>query len=110
MAATDDGGATSRISITTSDAGVQFAVRVIPRAGRSVVAGVRDGALLVRLAAPPVDGAANEALVAFIADLLDRPKRDVNMVAGQKSRDKRIRVSGLTARALDAKLSGILPA
>ena len=98
------------MSITASDGGVQFAVRVIPRAGRSIVAGVRDGALLVRLAAPPVDGAANEALVAFIADLLDRPKRDVSIVAGQKSRDKRVRVGGLAAREVETKLSGILPA
>lgn len=98
------------VSITASGDTVQFNVRVIPRAGRSIVSGVRDGALLVRLAAPPVGGAANEALVAFIADLLDRPKRDVHIVAGQKSRDKRVRVGGLTARDLGARLSGILPA
>lgn len=110
MVSSEDGGTAVPISMTASGGGVQFAVRVIPRADRSIVAGVRDGALLVRLAAPPVDGAGNEALVAFIADLLDRPRRDVNIVAGQKSRNKRVRVGGLTARELGAKLSGILPA
>ena len=85
-------------------------VRVVPRAGRTAVAGVRGGSLLIRLAAAPVDGAANEVLVAFLAELLERPKRDITIVSGHKSRDKRIRVASMTARDLDAKLSGILPA
>lgn len=88
---------------------VQFAVRVVPRVGRTGVAGIREGALVVRLAAPPVEGAANQALVAYLADLVGRPKRDVAIVSGQKSRDKRVRISGVTAQDLDAKLSGILP-
>ena len=98
------------ITITESTSGAQFFVRVTPRAGRSAVAGVRDGALLVRLAAPPVEGAANEALIAFVADLLDRPKRDVEIVAGEKSRNKRVRVAGARATDLHAQLSAILPA
>jgi uncharacterized protein (TIGR00251 family) len=98
------------IPITESGGSIQFAVRVVPRAGRTGVAGVRQGALLVRLAAPPVEGAANEALLAYLAKLTGRPARDVAIVAGQKSRDKRVRISGVTARELDATLSGILPA
>jgi hypothetical protein len=98
------------IPITESGDSIQFAVRVVPRAGRTGVAGVRQGALLVRLAAPPVEGAANEALLAYLAELTDRPKRDVAIVSGQNSRNKRVRISGVTARELDAKLSGILPA
>ena len=85
-------------------------VRVVPRAGRTAVAGMRGGALLVRLAAAPVDGAANEALIAFLAELLERPKRDITIISGQKSRDKRVRVVGASARDLESKLSGILPA
>jgi uncharacterized protein (TIGR00251 family) len=100
----------AEITITDSGGGAQFAVRVTPRAGRSAVAGVREGVLLVRLAAPPVDGAANEALVAFIAGLLDRPKRDVEIVAGQKSREKRVRVAGARAEDMRVRLSAILPA
>ena len=58
-------------------------VRVIPRAGRSGIAGLRDGALLVRLAAAPVDGAANDELIALIARALHIPKRDITIVSGE---------------------------
>lgn len=96
--------------MTDSPAGVVFAVRVIPRARKTEVAGTRDGALVVRLSAPPVDGAANVALIAYLSSLLDRPKRDVAIVAGQTSREKRIAVSGVTAAQLTVTLSDILPA
>jgi uncharacterized protein (TIGR00251 family) len=82
----------------------------MPRAGRTAIAGMRGDAILVRLAAAPVDGAANDALIAFLSELLERPKRDITIVSGQKSRDKRVRVAGMTARDLELKLSGILPA
>ena len=72
-------------------------VRVIPRAGRSGVAGLRDGALLVRLAAAPVDGAANAELIAVLADALDRPKRSIQIVSGDRSRSKRVQIAGMTA-------------
>lgn len=85
-------------------------VRVIPRARRTEISGRRGDAILVRLAAPPVDGAANAALITFLADLLDRPKRDITIVSGQLSRDKRITVSGMTAAQLAETLSDILPA
>jgi uncharacterized protein len=71
---------------------------------------MRGDALLVRLAAAPVDSAANDALIAFLAELLQRPKRDLTIVSGEKSRDKRIRIAGLSVRDLESKLSGILPA
>jgi uncharacterized protein (TIGR00251 family) len=70
-------------------------VRVIPRAGRSGIAGLRDGALLVRLAAAPVDGAANDELIALIARALHIPKRDITIVSGERSRSKRIRVADM---------------
>ena len=56
-------------------------VRVIPRSPRTAVAGTRGDALLIRLAAPPVDGAANDALVAFLANAFDRPRRDVTILS-----------------------------
>jgi uncharacterized protein (TIGR00251 family) len=93
-----------------SASGSDLKVRVIPRAGRTAVAGMRGDALLVRLAAAPVDSAANDALIAFLAELLQRPKRDLTIVSGEKSRDKRIRIAGLSVRDLESKLSGILPA
>jgi uncharacterized protein (TIGR00251 family) len=70
-------------------------VRVIPRADRSGFAGMRDGALLVRLAAAPVDGAANAELIALIARALHLPRRDITIVSGERSRSKRIRVANL---------------
>ena len=86
-----------------------FAVRVVPRAGRTGVAGTRGDALLVRLAAAPVDGAANDALIAWLADVFGRPKRDITIVSGGASRDKRIAVAGLTPGQVEARLSAILP-
>lgn len=79
-------------------------VRVIPRAPRSRVDGERGGAILIRLAAPPVDGAANDALIAFLADALDLPRRDVTIVAGAKSRDKRVRIANLDEPTVRARL------
>ena len=79
-------------------------MRVVPRAGRSGVAGLRDGALLVRLAAAPVDGAANAELIDVLARALDVPKRSIEIVAGDRSRSKRVRVDGMPAPAVLAAL------
>ena len=79
----------------------------MPRAGRSGIAGLRDGALLVRLAAAPVDGAANAELIAVLAKALDLPRNRIEIVSGERSRSKRVRVTGLDARrALTALLGG----
>ena len=87
-----------------SDSGQLLDVRVVPRAGRSGVAGLRDGALLVRLAAAPVDGAANAELIDVLARALDVPKRSIEIVAGDRSRSKRVRVDGMPAPAVLAAL------
>ena len=79
-------------------------VRVMPRAPRTRVDGERGGAILVRLAAPPVDGAANEALIAFLADTLRLPRRNVTIVFGEKSRDKRVQIVGIDETAVRARL------
>jgi uncharacterized protein len=65
---------------------------------------MRGGAFLIRLAAPPVDGAANDALVAFLADALDIPRRNITIVAGEKSRTKRIQIVGLEMESVKARL------
>lgn len=96
------------IPLAQSAHGVTFAVRVIPRASRTAVAGLRGEALLVRLSAPPVDGAANDALIAFLADAFDRPRRDVTIVSGRSSRDKRVALAGLRADTVAMRLSAIL--
>ena len=71
-------------------------IRVIPRSPRTRVDGRRGDAILIRLNAPPVDGAANEALIAFLSDTLGVSRRDISLVAGEKSRDKRVRVDGVS--------------
>ncbi len=89
---------------STPDGGVVINVRVIPRAGRSGPAGTRGDALLVRVQAPPVDGAANAELVEVIADLLSVPRRAVSVVSGERSRQKRVRVSGIDVTTAHARL------
>jgi uncharacterized protein (TIGR00251 family) len=83
-----------------SDNAALLDVRVVPRAGKSGVAGLRDGALLVRLAAAPVDGAANAELIAVLADALHLPKRSIEIVSGDRSRSKRVRIDGMAAEAV----------
>jgi uncharacterized protein (TIGR00251 family) len=72
----------------------RLAVRVTPRAGRDRIDGVRDGVLRVRVAAPPVEGRANEALVRLLAQALGVAPRDVRVVRGAAGRDKLVEVEG----------------
>ena len=88
--------------------GVVIAVRAIPRAGRSGIAGTRGDALLVRLAAAPVEGSANEELIAVLSRALDIPKRQFSVVAGQRARDKRVLVEGASLSSIETRLSDIL--
>lgn len=90
--------------IRTTDAGITIDIRVIPRARRSEIGGIRDDRLIVRLAAPPVDGAANQALITFLSDLLERPRRSVRLLAGETSRSKRVEIQGMTLDAARRRL------
>ena len=87
---------------------VTLRVRVTPRGGRDALAGWQDGVLRVRLVAPPVEGRANEALVRFLAKTLGLPLRDVRLVGGETSREKRLVIEGVGAEELRARL-GIPP-
>jgi uncharacterized protein (TIGR00251 family) len=91
--------------IVPSRDGVVIDVRVIPRASRPGPAGARDGALLLRLQAPPVDGAANAEVVGILADLLGVPRRAVAILSGHRSRRKRIAVTGVTVDAATRQLN-----
>ena len=91
--------------IQSTPGGIIINVRVIPRAGKAGPAGTRGGALLVRLHAAPVEGAANVELVDVIAAALGVPKRAVAIVAGDRSRQKRVRVAGIDATAAAARLA-----
>src|SRR5687768_18506722 len=91
--------------VTSSPDGAIGDVRVIPRARKSAIAGTRDDAVLVRLKAPPVDGAANAELIRFLADLLGVPQRNIQIVSGERSRGKRVRISGRTPADVERLLS-----
>jgi uncharacterized protein (TIGR00251 family) len=88
------------LRVTEANGRVRFSVRVQPRAATTAVAGVYGDALKVRVAAPPVDGAANDALVEFFAEIFAVRLRDVSIVAGETSRSKIVEIDGITERAV----------
>ena len=94
------------MSIHDRPTGVELDLRVIPRARKTEITGLRDDAIVVRLAAPPVEGAANEALVAFVAEWLDVPRRAVHILSGERSRRKRVAVDGVSADVVRALVRG----
>lgn len=96
----------SQLKITEAGDGVTFAVRVVPRASRNEIVGVHGDALKIRVTAPPVEGRANEALIAFLAKRLDVRKSQVEIVAGGTSRRKMIRVIGLSLQEVGERLLG----
>jgi uncharacterized protein (TIGR00251 family) len=85
-------------------AAISIGVYVQPRASKTELAGLHDGLLRIRLAAPPVDGAANAALAVFIADKLGIAKSRVQIVSGLTGRRKVVRIDGVTAQAVAAAL------
>ena len=87
-----------------TDDAVVIDVHVIPRAHKSEIAGTRGEALLVRLNAPPVDGAANSELIELLATAFGLAKREVSIVSGERSRAKRVRITGRTAADVERLL------
>lgn len=81
-----------------------LAIKAIPNAPRSEVVGWLGDALKVKVHAPPVEGRANDALCAFLADTLDLPRRAVTVLRGDTSRQKLVRIDGLTLETVKAKL------
>ena len=93
------------IPIREMTEGVTFAIKVHPRAKKDAVSGVLGESLKLSLTAPPVEGRANEACIRFFAEFLRVPRSSVTIAAGQSSRNKVIRVAGMTAAAVEAKLA-----
>lgn len=93
------------IECLENDEHISFKVRVVPRASQSRITGEHDGALRVRVCAPPVEGAANEELMATLAKALRVPRRAVEITSGHASKLKQVRVKGATMSALE-KLVG----
>ena len=94
------------LELQERDGAVIVSVRVQPRSSRNVVDGEWQGALRVRLTAPPLDDRANEALLAFLAEILRIPKSAVRILAGARSRTKRVEIRGVTARHIHDLLVG----
>jgi uncharacterized protein len=88
------------LGIRAGAEGVVVDVLVAPRASKCAFAGVHDGRIKVLLDAPPIDGKANEALVAFFAKALGLAKRDVTIIGGAKGRRKTLALRGTTAEAV----------
>ena len=96
------------LTIKETAGGVTFHVRVIPGASKNEVAGIQDGALKVRLTAPPVEGKANRACVEFLAGLLGLRRSALAITSGEKSRKKTVSVTGLARGELEERLKGLV--
>ena len=81
-----------------------FAIKVHPRAKKNAITGKVGDALKLSLTAPPVDGRANEACIEFFAKALNVPRSSISIAAGQNSRNKTVRVAGLTAQQVRERL------
>jgi len=88
-------------AIAESNGAVTFPVKVVPRASKNAIVGREGDTVKIRLAAPPVEGKANEALVKFLADSFGVGRAQIEIVTGHASRRKVVRVRGVTARQIE---------
>jgi uncharacterized protein len=88
------------IAFTENDGNLIFTVRVVPRASKSEIIGAHDGALKIRLSAPPVDGAANAELIKLLAKTFDVSKSEVEILSGETSKTKQIKIFGASSGKL----------
>jgi uncharacterized protein (TIGR00251 family) len=93
------------VPVRDTDVGTTFAVKVHPRAKKNAITGEAGEALKLSLTAPPADGKANEACIEFFANLLKVPRSSVTIAAGQTSRNKVIRVAGLSTEEVRRRLA-----
>jgi hypothetical protein len=85
-----------QLQVRVTARGLELPLHVVPRAKRSEIAGVHNGALKVKVTAPPVDDAANRAILSLFSSLLDISKSSLTILAGSKSRDKILQIEGLS--------------
>lgn len=93
------------LRIAEDAGGVEFAVKIVPGASRTAVAGLLGDQLKITVAAPPERGKANEALVVFLEEICGVRKGQVRILAGHTQPRKRVRVDGVTAAALEHRLT-----
>jgi uncharacterized protein len=89
------------IQYSEKDRGLTFNVRIVPRASRSEIAGEYNGALRIRIAAPPVEGAANRELIRLLARMFNLPQKAVAIVSGAASKSKIVRIAGADSAKLE---------
>ena len=92
------------IPITESAKGISFAVKVHPRARKNAFTGTVGGSLKLALTAPPVEGKANQAVIEFFADLFAIPRSSVTIASGETSRNKIVRIAGVSKPVAEQKL------
>jgi uncharacterized protein (TIGR00251 family) len=89
--------------------GVTFAVKVQPRARKNAITGAIGNALKLALTAPPVEGKANQAVIEFFAEFFEIPRSSVSIASGETSRNKLIRVNGVSAQHVRERLAAAKP-
>ncbi len=89
------------IYIVEKDGALTFSLRVVPRASRSEIVGIHDEALKIRIASPPVDGAANAEIIRFLAKTFGVSKSDVFILSGETSKNKRIKIENLSKSSFE---------
>lgn len=93
------------ISVQESAKGITFAVKVHPRARKNAITGVVGETLKLALTAPPIDGKANQAVIEFFADLFAIPRSSVTIASGETSRNKIVRIAGVSKPVAEQKLA-----
>ena len=96
------------IPIQESSKGIAFAIKVHPRARKNAITGIVGDALKLALTAPPVEGKANQAVIEFFADLFQIPRSSVTIASGETSRNKVVRVSGISRATVEQRLNGAI--
>jgi uncharacterized protein len=95
----------SELQIHETGSGLQFRVHVLPRAKRCEISGIHNGALKIKVMAPPVDNAANRAIIEFLSSTFRLPKSSLQILAGARSRDKLLGIKGLSIQEFYRLLS-----
>jgi uncharacterized protein (TIGR00251 family) len=96
------------LKVSDTPSGATFSVRLHPRAKKNAITGTLGDALKISLTAPPLEGRANHACIEFLADVLKLPRSSITIAAGQTSRNKLIRISGVSAADVEARLRRVV--
>jgi len=83
------------LNISEIPGGIRLEIKVQPRSSKNQIAGKQEGALKIKLTAPPVEGEANQALINFLSAFLKIPKRNINLIKGETSRHKLVEIQGI---------------